>query len=173
MIFKEEYIIAGKVLKPHGYQGNLVIKFNDGFSDVLNEKEYIFLKIEGICVPFFIDFLEETGPNKFIVKLRDYNSDVSVQEYKGCEVYLTSDKHTQVAPKETGLSVYIGFRFIDVSSESRGQVVDINEVPGNPLLEVELESKNRQFIPFHMDLIKEVDHKKKLLVMELPKGILD
>ncbi len=170
MIFKENYIYAGKILKTHGYQGELVVVLEDFAKETFKKKGPVFVEIDGICVPFFIEYLEESG-NRFILKLDDINTDYDAEEYPGLKLFVV-DKNNKSSSKPFGMNELIGFRFEDTCSGLKGKVKEIVEIPGNPLLKIET-GKQEFLVPFNNKLVIRMNSKENLLVMKLPEGLLD
>jgi 16S rRNA processing protein RimM len=172
MIFEEEYIFAGFILKTHGYQGHLILKSENLAFDHTAQEEYIFLEIEGICVPFFVEEWETAGNQTSLLKLEGIGSDQEAHVYKGTRCYLKgSRKVEKTAP--SGLSKFIGYQFSDSPSGTRGSITDVDEIPGNPVLIIETTEGEEVYVPYHKDLIENTDHKNKLLVMKLPDGMFN
>ena len=71
MIFEESYIYAGRILKTHGYQGHVLVNVECVASDHLKEKEPVFLEIDGIYVPFFVESFEwKDDKTVILIRLR-------------------------------------------------------------------------------------------------------
>ena len=54
MIFKEDLVLIGKLLKPHGIQGEITLLFEKELYTEI-ETPYYLLELDGIYVPFFIE----------------------------------------------------------------------------------------------------------------------
>lgn len=172
MLFDEEYIYAGKILKTHGYQGYFLITVESFINGYLKKKEHIFIEIDGISVPFFIEDFEEKGVNTFILKLNDIETDFDAEEYIGCSLLLPSNKRKNTVNQFNILSL-IDFKFRDINSNKEGVVIDVNEIPGNPLLRILLDDEREYYIPFHNKLVEKINIKQNILVMNLPEGLFE
>ena len=172
MLFEEEYIYAGKILKTYGYQGYFLITGERFIKGYLKEKEPIFIEIDGISVPFFIEDFEEKSEKTYILKLTDIESDFDAQEYIGCKLLISSGKIKNKAV-HFNIQSLIDFTFKDVNSSLEGKVTEVNEIPGNPLLRILLTNGKEFYIPFHNNLVEKINIKQNLLVMDLPEGLFD
>ena len=171
MIFEEDHIYAGKILKSHGYQGDLLVNL-EGFTDWgLHEKEVVFIEIDGIQVPFFIDYCEETNNHSFIIKLKDVDTQDEAHELAGKKLFLLTDKQVK-NKKPVHNESLIGFHFKDLTSGKQGEIIDRINIPGNPLLNILVDGQEKT-VPINDDLIIRLDTKKNLLEMQLPEGLFE
>ena len=63
----------------------------------------------------------------------------------------------------------IGFKVKDQSGKQVGEISDYFNYPNNPCIEL----NGEHLVPFNEDLILKLDHKKRIISMTIPGGILD
>jgi len=64
----------GYVKKTHGVKGELQVFYQEGFEELLDELEFIFVKYEGLLVPFFIESVFSSGSSSAIVQFETLTS---------------------------------------------------------------------------------------------------
>jgi 16S rRNA processing protein RimM len=67
----------------------------------------------------------------------------------------------------------VGFKVISQTKNLIGTVKEIIQNPGHDLLRIISPEKREILIPFHEDLIKGFDKRKKTIIVELPEGLTD
>jgi len=171
MIFEEDYFYAGKILKTHGYQGHLLVNFECFTNRDLKEKEPVFLEIDGIHVPFFIESFEPKDENTIIIKFDNLSTDHDAEEFTGCKVFFP-EKSKNKKKKSFSIDKLTGFSFEDITTGIKGTIIDIIDIPGNPLLKIKTSLKKEFFTPYHNELVEKINQKEKLLIMKLPEGLI-
>jgi len=165
------FINVGRFVKTHGYKGEITLKLNSEFIK-LPETELLFVELDGIAVPFFI---EENGlklrGTSYSVKFDTVHSDTRAEELKNCPVLLP-DYYFEDE------QVFDEFAFLDNFSVfdnevSLGTAVGVQKIPGNPLLEVKEESGSFILIPMNDHFIKNIDEGNKTITFNLPEGLID
>lgn len=167
----EEFSFIGTIIKTKGISGEVLADFENFSPKKLKDKESVFLMIDELLVPFFIDFINPVDNKSAFLRFDDFLSDVAAKEIVGLKMYLPVSKNLgREAQDEKG--VLEGYRFFDRTSEKEGVVVAIIENKTNPILEVSIDDE-LYLLPFHADLIVSVDHKKQEIVFDAPDGIFD
>ena len=65
-----------------------------------------------------------------------------------------------------------GFSFKDLNTGKQGTVLELRPLKHQPLLVVEIEGKE-VLVPFVEDMIVELNNKDRVVIMDLPNGLLD
>jgi len=164
-------ILLGKISRINGYDGSVIVRLEKFFLDNVPEMESVFLEINGKPVPFFISLSEYSGGDIFKMKFDGYESFEKVSEFTGCRVFLTTiNEEDMQADKPDSI---LGFKVISQNKNLIGTVKEIIQNPGNDLLNIISPEKKDILIPFHEDLIKGFDKRKKTIIVELPEGLTD
>jgi len=170
MAYKAD-ILLGHIIRLHGHHGEVVIKLGNDFRNNLPLLEWVFLEIEGKPVPFLISDSEYSGSDTMLLRFEGYDSSDKVREFMNCKVFLTQ-KNPEIQKSEDPQNI-IGFRINTVDNNHVGRITDITENPGQILLSVENASGNIVLIPLHEHLVSRIDRRRKIIIMELPEGLLD
>jgi 16S rRNA processing protein RimM len=164
-------ILLGQIIKTSGFEGAVIIKLEREFIENLPGMESVFIEIDGRLVPFLLSDYEYTGSDIVRLKFLDYESAEKVVEFKGCHVFLTSE--TPVDSTESGMDDLLDYSVHSEESGFVGRITEVIKNPGQWVLNL-LSAENKEIlIPFHEDLILNIDEKSKVIIMKIPEGITD
>ncbi|MBQ3990890.1 MAG: hypothetical protein II630_08580, partial [Bacteroidales bacterium] len=92
MLFdNKELVEIAQVAKTYGLNGHLSLKFDNSFSDgLLDEEIPVFLLIEGLPVPFFVEDYKNSG-GYVATKFKYIDSAEAAEKYVGCKVLVFAD----------------------------------------------------------------------------------
>lgn len=167
----ESLLQIAKVLKSNGTEGGLLLGFRDIDPEDIDLKEPVFISFDGLPVPFFIESFKRKGRDRAIVTLTDITSYDEAEEVVGQAVY--ADESTIAEYEDDGemsMDDLIGCVIFDGSARV-GEVLDYEDIPGNPCLYVEY-GGGQVMIPLHQDFIQSLDLENGEIRMELPEGLL-
>lgn len=169
---KQDFFEIGKTIKTHGIHGELIIEAkNPKFIE--NIKESVFLEIDGILVPFFISELKTKGTDRARVKFEWIDSETQAKKLLNCSIYLpTKDISLSDIDFENNYELLKGFIVSDNTYGELGAVNYFIESDNNPLISITYKSQEI-LIPIHPNLIKEINQRKKTILIECPKGLID
>ena len=167
---KEECYYLGRITKPFGVKGQVVI-----FLDVDDPQDYaeldsVLVEVKGSLVPYFIKSIKLNG-NKATVEFEDLEAEESIA-LVGRELYLPLD----VLPELTGNQFYfhevIGFIIIDEVYGDIGTLTSVIEYPAQPLFQI-MKNGTEILIPVIDPVIQQVDRKEKTIYIKAPNGLID
>ena len=148
------------MLKSNGASGELVIGLRGIAAEDINFEEPVFIFWDGLPVPYFMSGVSARGASRILAHLTDVSTKEDAEQLVGRAVYLPAEDFES---DEDG--------FIGWTLEGVGEVVDIEDIPGNPCLVVE-RGGEEVLVPFHEDLVVSVDEKSRTIAMRLPEGLL-
>ena len=96
---KEEHFFLGYISRKHGYKGAFNIKLEAAAT--YEEVDYLFIKINGSFVPFFIDSFGLKKREIALVKLEDVKTEQEAKELIGKEVSLPLKHQKKKSAKRT------------------------------------------------------------------------
>ena len=96
----------GQVLKSNGTEGETVMGFRDIDLNDIDPEEPVFIYLDGVPVPFFIENLTRRGSSKAIVKLSDISSATAAEEICGHYIYASAESLGETAEDESRESRY-------------------------------------------------------------------
>ena len=168
-ILKGEFL--GTISKTFGKNGEVLLKFNPEYYEVLKKLESILIEIDNIPVPFFISSIEFRNNKSAIITFHNYNHTEMMEEYVGCEVYLENKYYTDSDNPILPFNIK-GFKINDRQLGEIGFIENILEYPNNTLIQVIRENKEI-LLPFNKELIIKADKNKKVIIINLPGGLID
>ena len=168
MITDEEVYKIGQIGRTHGIRGEVSFTFTDDVWDRA-DADYLFLRVDGILVPFFLEEYRFRSDTTALVKFQDYDDANAVQFMIGCEVFFPhaltpeADENAEYTWRH-----FTGFTLIDERTGPVGTVDRVDDSTHNVLFQV-----GERLIPAAEDWIKDIDHKARTITMSLPEGLLE
>lgn len=171
MIKKTEVFPVAQITKTHGIKGEMA--FNTTNS-VLNEVDvpFIVLEPEGILVPFYIENIRFKTDSTGLLQLEGVNTEEKAHELVGQDIYLPNKFMSEIEQDDVYVEYFVGFLVIDETLGKIGTISEIDDKTENILFVVSAENDDF-LIPATEEYITKIDDKKKILYMDLPKGLLD
>jgi 16S rRNA processing protein RimM len=164
-------ILLGQIIKTSGFEGAVIIKLEREFIENLPGMGSVFIEVDGRLVPFLLSDSEYTGSDIVRIKFPDYGSAEKVAEFKGCRVFLTGE--TSGDSKDAEMDDLLEYSVHSEESGLIGRITEIIKNPGQWVLSLMSIEKKEILIPFHEDLILNVDKARKVIIMKIPEGITD
>ncbi|MCQ2256717.1 MAG: ribosome maturation factor RimM [Bacteroidaceae bacterium] len=173
MIKKEDVYLIGKITKAHGLKGEINFQFTDDVWDT-TDSDYLICEVDGILVPFFIEEYRFRSDSTALVKFEDLDNAEAVQFLVNSDVYFEKKYQEELGEDEVSLNYFIGFEMIDGDNgKTIGTITDIDDNTENWLFIVERENGEEVMIPAHEEFISEIKQEEKVMIMDLPLGLLD
>ena len=168
MISEQDVYKIGQIGRTHGIKGEVTFNFTDDVWDRA-ESEYLFLRVEGILVPFFLEEYRFRSDSTALLKFLDYDSANDVQFLIGCEVFFPHALTPEVGEDdEYTWRYFTGFELFDETAGHIGTIDRVDDSTQNVLFHV-----GERLIPAAEDWIKDINHKERTISMSLPEGLLD
>lgn len=168
---KSELLSIGVLSKLHGYKGAYHFYSDRAINDIEN-RESVFLEIQGLLVPFFIESINVTSDNTAIVKFEDIDSPETAKEFVACNVFIPAEKKSPKATKRKEEEDFEGYLVIDKAYGLVGEVKEILNYNQNILLSV-VKDGNEVLIPVSEKIIQSIDKKKREIRIDAPEGLID
>ena len=153
---------VGFLLRTHGYKGHIKIAIDDEFED-FEPTGFLLVNINEKFVPFKIDNYNEDGG---IIKLSGINSIEEAGIVVGKQVMEFVPDNAEPA------FTYQDYTLMDEETKIEYRITDMVVMPNQTLLEFRNGYKDT-LLPFHPDLILEVNDELKTITAHFPDGILD
>ncbi len=168
MIKQEEVYRIGRLGKAHGVKGEVSFQFDDDIFDRV-DADYLFLDIDGILVPFFMEEYRFRNDTVCLVKFCDIDTQQRAKELTGCDVYFPRAL-AEEAEEQPSLSMLVGFNIFDTSNgKTIGRIAALDDSTDNILFELE----DGTLIPANDELIEDIDTEQQIIKMNIPEGLLE
>jgi len=167
-----ELFEIASVFKPHGLNGYISIKTIENYSNKnFNIGMPVFLKIEGIPVPFFIEEMKSSGGN-LVLKLKNISNNEQAARFRNSTIMITANNIIENESEEIPQSELIGYAVYDAKYGFIGNISLFNDIPGNPVFETTFDNKTI-IIPFIEQIVIEINKDNKTVKISAPDGLID
>lgn len=158
----------GTLTRTHGIGGELSMNFTDDVWDRA-DADYVFLEVDGIQVPFFLEGWRFRSDSVALLKFQDIDSSESALEYVGADVYFPHDLTPEPSEDdEYTWRHFTGWKVVDAIAGEIGEIEHVEDSTANTIFFV-----GDKLIPATEDFIERIDAKERTIYMNLPEGLLD
>ncbi|MBN2274073.1 MAG: 16S rRNA processing protein RimM [Bacteroidales bacterium] len=172
MIDLHNYLPIGIFTRTHGVQGALILRMQALEAEDLPEMGWVFVEVDGLPVPFFVDDIRVLNADKIILTLDSVKTETRAKELVGYKVFIPSKKKSRKVKEKNSLEDIKGYTVIDHVHGKLGEAVDFVMITGNPLLRM-LSGEKEILIPAHDDIILEISAKERVIRIRAPEGLID
>lgn len=173
---------VAKVGKSFGTQGELTVTLYDTFPSDFTTEEPLFVYVDKLAVPLFVDRFERRGKSGAVVAFADFDTPHRASELIGKELFMGlegellgwEDEEVEELSDDDELYLedFVGFRASFEGQGFTGEIVDFEDSDWNPLFIIEIEGRE-VMIPATDDFIVEYSPTKRTVHFDLPEGLLD
>ena len=192
MISASDVYQIGTITRAHGVRGEVAFQFTDDVWDRV-EADYLFLRLDGLLVPFFLEEWRFRSDTTALLKFEDIDSADAAAPLVGSSVYfpknltptdiddddLTWQHFTGFEVWQTGVTVPEGSPEGLVSvpegspeGQCLGTVTTVLDQTANVLLDITTPDGRSILIPAHEDFILSADHRQRRLLVNVPEELL-
>lgn len=171
MIRKEDVYRIGQLTKPHGIKGEVAFSFTDDIFDRTDECDYLVCLMDGIMVPFFMEEYRFKSDTVALVKFEGVDTAEQARRFTNIEVYYPT-RYAEESD-ELSWSYFVGFRIEDEHLGLLGEVKEIDETTINTLFVIRRPDGEELLIPAQEAFITDMDHKQRIIRMDLPEGMVE
>ena len=143
------------------------------------EADYLFLRLDGLFVPFFLEEWRFRSDSVALLKFEDIDTADAAVRIVGADVFfpkaLTPD---DISEEELTWQHFTGFQVWQQSRTSQeeplllGNVTSVLDQTANLLLVVESPEGKEYLIPAHEDFVLGADHRQRRLLVDIPDELL-
>lgn len=169
---KEDCFYLGKIVRKFSFKGELLAKLETDEPEEYEEMESVFVNFNDNLVPFFIESCQLHKSTLLRINFEDVDTEEDADDLIGAELYLPLD----LLPKLRGNQFYYhqitGYTVEDINYGTVGTIKSVNDNTAQALFVIENKDKE-VLIPINDEFIEEVNHDKKLIVLNTPEGLID
>ena len=166
---KSDCISIGSIIRTHGGDGQVIVSIYEINPDDFENLEYVFLEIQEKFVPFYIESCK-IKKNSAYVYFQDVNSVLKAEKICSYKMYILREflisEEDEIEHETLNCTVFDGETKI-------GIVTGIIEYPLNSVLQVTDDKNKEILLPYSHELIIKFDINEKIIIMNLPLGLLD
>jgi 16S rRNA processing protein RimM len=164
----DEYLVVGRVVRPHGVRGAVLVDPVSKLIDSLEPGNEVFLGDENTQVKLLSSRYHQ---NRLMISLSGVNDRTQAEILRGMELKI---RFTQAAPLEKDEYYYwqiIGLEAVLESGESLGKVAEIIETGANDVYVVRDEQGGEILLPAIAAVILKVDLASEKILVRLMPGL--
>lgn len=168
---KEDCYFLGKITRRHGLAGNVILKLDTDQPELYNKLESIFVEINGLLVPFFIEKSSWSKLDALNLAFKG-SSEAMIDQVLGKSVYLPLATLPKLSGKQFYYHEIIGYNILDENDNDCGVIRSVNDQTAQTYFILNFEGKEI-VIPMIKDWVLEVDREERIIKMQLPEGLMD
>lgn len=172
MIARDKLEEIGRFNKPHGVRGEISATIPDLDPEGLT---CIFVEIEGLFVPFFIENIRTKGSETYLLTIKGIADENEGALLANKTIYADADEIETDESDDGGfyMSDLIGYTVVD-DGRVAGVIEDYDDSTDNVLFIVRRpDSEATFFVPAVEEIITDINPETKTITMDLPLGLLD
>ncbi|MGN5956421.1 ribosome maturation factor RimM [Sphingobacterium lactis] len=168
---KDQSFYIGYVSKTRGLKGEVQLFFE--FEDYTElDLDVIFLEIDKKLVPYFVENVKLHNNSTAYAWFEDIDHIDKAQHLVHKKMYLPIEKMPERDPDDFRYSDLIGYLVIDEHEGELGEITQVQEMPQQFIATINMEDKEVMF-PLNEDFIVGIDPEEKVVVLQLPEGLVD
>jgi 16S rRNA processing protein RimM len=167
----EEWVAAGRVLRPHGLSGEAVVEVWTDFPERFSAGRRLYARSGKELIPLTI---ESARPHQrhLLVKFAELLDPEGVGRLRNLDLCVSPEDRVEKPQGYFFHHELRGMRVVDLSGNELGIVSDLEEGGAGNLLVVRTPRGSRD-IPFTAPIVVSVDLAAKTIVLDPPSGLLD
>lgn len=172
MITESQLFPVGRLLKPHGINGEITVLLT---ADVdLASLSCIVLRIDGIFVPFFINTVRPKSSETDLVTIDGVDSDADAARLCPAEVYALKKDLPAADADAEGMyaSDFVGYGVVE-NGILLGKIEAIDDTTANYLFIIRTPEGKEVMVPVADEFVTGIDTDTRIVSLELPEGMLD
>lgn len=168
----EDCFYIGKIVKKHGFKGEVVLRLDTDIPETYRDMESLFLQRAGAMIPFFIQRSSLSG--QFLrMKLEGVDTEEQADRLVRSEAYLPMECLPELDDDQFYYHQVEGYRAEDAADGTTiGTIVRVDDTPVQALFVIQRQGRE-VLVPVVDDFIDKVDKKNRVIRLRLPEGLLE
>jgi 16S rRNA processing protein RimM len=166
----DEYFNLGVISKVFSFKGEIIARFDVEVPNLFENLTAIFIEEKGNLVPYFVEKVEPQLNNFARIKFRGIDTQEHAKKLLKSVLYLPDDLLPKLGEDEFYFHEIVGFIAFDEEDEKVGEIVEVYDLPNNPVAEILINGKE-VLVP--LNLMIELDKENQKIYIEIPDGLLD
>ncbi|MEN8787450.1 MAG: ribosome maturation factor RimM [Flavobacteriales bacterium] len=166
----DEYFNLGVISKVFSFKGEIVARFDVEVPNLFDNLNALFIEEKGNLVPYFVDKVEPQLNSFVRIKFRGIDTQDQAKKLLKCELFLPDNLLPKLSEDEFYFHEIVGFTAFDEEDKEVGKIVEVYDLPNNPVAEILIDGKE-VLVP--LNLMIELDKKNQKIYIEIPGGLVD
>ncbi len=170
---------VGRINRLYGTDGEVMITLYRDFPQNFDTSKPLFIKVNGLAVPLYLERFERRGTSSANVLFADLDSDRRVGEFITQELFMPETEneatYNEDGEEEFTFEDLIGYQVEATYGDGYlfvGEITDFYDTTRNPLFGVLMDG-DEVLIPAAEEFIAGIDFEERRVVFLLPEGLLD
>ena len=161
----------GSITRTHGVKGEVAFNFTDDVWDRV-EADYLFLRMDGLLVPFFLEEWRFRSDNIALLEFEDIDTTDAATRLVGATVYFPKElTPADVPDDELTWRMFTGFNVYQ-EGQLLGTVSGIDDRTANILLYIATPAGKELIVPAVEEFVLGANHKARTLDVCIPTELL-
>jgi len=166
-----DYVHIGKIVAPHGVSGQIILEHALGKPIHFKGIDALFVeKNEGSFIPYFIQSATAKTDTISHLQMEGILTREATSVLMSKKVWLPQDAFQKLVDKSSPLAL-LGYQ-VQQDGQDLGIIQEVIEQPHQLMVTI-LYKGQEAYIPLHEESLLGVDHAKKVVLVNLPDGLLD
>jgi len=166
----DEYFNLGVISKVFSFKGEIVARFDVEVPNLFDNLNALFIEEKGNLVPYFVDKVEPQLNSFVRIKFRGIDTQDQAKKLLKCELFLPDNLLPKLSEDEFYFHEIVGFTAFDEEDKEVGKIVEVYDLPNNPVAEILIDGKE---VLAPLNLMIELDKKNQKIYIEIPEGLVD
>ncbi len=166
----DEYFNLGAISKVFSFKGEIVARFDVEVPNLFENLNAIFIEEKGNLVPYFVEKAEPQLNNFVRIKFKGIDTQEQAKKLLKSQLYLPDTLLPKLGEDEFYFHEIVGFTAFDEDKKEVGEIVEVYDLPNNPVAELLINGKE-VLVP--LNLMIELDKKNQKIHIEIPDGLVD
>lgn len=166
----DEYFNLGVISKVFSFKGEIVARFDVEVPNLFDNLNALFIEEKGNLVPYFVDKVEPQLNSFVRIKFRGIDTQDQAKKLLKCELFLPDNLLPKLSEDEFYFHEIVGFTAFDEEDKEVGKIVEVYDLPNNPVAEILIDGKE---VLAPLNLMIELDKKNQKIYIEIPGGLVD
>lgn len=164
-----QFLAIGKVLRPHGVRGELLLETLTEFPKHLTEVETVYLGDAGEPQPHTLR-RARLHQRDLLIQLADCLDRAAAEVYRGQMVFIRAEQAAPLPPGRYYHHQIIGLTVVTDEGETLGEVAEILETGANDVYVV-VGPSGELLLPALQNVIQHIDLESKKMTVHLLEGL--
>jgi len=165
-----EYLPVGRVLRPHGIRGVLLVESESDFGSSMSAGSKVYLGDEDSI--FTVQSFNKHR-KQFLLKLENLDSREAAEAYRDRTILILFENSEPLAENVFYHWQLKGLQVVKNDGEVLGKLVDIVVTGANDVYVVRTESEEEVLLPAIESVVEEVDLERGEMIVNIIAGLLD
>lgn len=165
------FINSGRIKNTYKFNGDLSCKLSEIGEDLISPQMEAWVKLANDeYLPVVIEKIERLN-SQYLLKFENIISDNDAKVFQNSELFLEEKNLKNDVDKDDSMEI-IGFEVFNKNKHKIGFVLDVYEIPGNPLLLIEMDKKE-VMLPIADEFILLFDNENREIIIQNYEELLE